>query len=193
MTRTRCGSVDASCIERWTAPLPGSRATGLGDLVHASFLSAGRPGEFTWGVGAALGLPTATEDVLGSGKWSAGPALRARYSKGHWSIGAMGMQRWSFAGASDRADTNQLMVRPTLLRQLGDKWYFVSSPILTANWKASSSERWLVPIGGGIGRKFKFASLNWSASLQGYVNVIKPTGAPEWAVRAGLTAIIPLH
>ena len=39
--------------------------------------------------------------------------------------------------------------------QLGKGWYLTSSPILTANWKASSGNVWTVPIGGGIGRVMK--------------------------------------
>lgn len=32
----------------------------------------------------------------------------------------------------------------------------------------------------------------WALSLQGYYNVIKPDGAPDWSVRLSLIAAIPL-
>lgn len=173
-------------------PVPGPRATGLSDLVHVSFFSPEQSGSLIWGAGAALGIPTATEKVLGSGKWSAGPALRLTYRKGPWNLGVVGAQRWSFAGDEDRADVNQLMLRCTFRRQLGEHWYLVSAPIVTANWNAVSDERWLLPLGGGIGRKFDFAGRPWAASVQGYANVVRPTGAPTWSIRLSLTAFIPL-
>lgn len=174
-------------------PVPGPRTFGLGDLVHASFFVPKQSSNFIVGVGAALGLPTATDDVLGSGKWSAGPALRVTYRKGPWNLGALAAQRWSFAGASSRAPISQLMLRGAFRRQLGPDWFLVSAPIITANWRAASGQRWLVPLGGGLGRKFKFAGLNCAVSLQGYANVVKPTGAPDWSIRLGLTTIVPLR
>ena len=175
------------------APVVGPRTFGLSDITHLSFFAPRASGPLLWGFGAALGIPTATDDVLGSGKWTAGPALRLTYRKGPWNLGFVGAQRWSFAGETDRADVNQLMVRGAFRRQLGEDWFLLSAPIITANWNGPSSKRWLVPLGGGIGRKFKFAGRPWAASLQGYANVIRPTGAPTWSIRLSLTAFIPLE
>lgn len=173
-------------------PVQGPRAAGLSDITHLSFYSPTPRGSILWGAGAAIGFPTATDDVLGSGKWSAGPALRLTYRKGPWNLGFVGAQRWSFAGDASRADIDQLMVRGAFRRQLGEHWYLVSAPIITANWNATSGERWLVPLGGGIGRKFNLTGRPWTASVQAYANVLRPTGAPTWSIRLTLTAIIPL-
>lgn len=173
-------------------PVSGPRATGLSDFTHLSFYSPVHSGSIIWGAGAALGIPTATDDVLGSGKWSAGPALRVTYRSGPWNLGLVGAQRWSFAGDSSRAEVDQLMARGAFRRQLGEHWYLVSAPLITANWNAASDERWLVPLGGGLGRKFDLWGRPWSASIQGYANVIRPTGAPTWSIRLTLTAFIPL-
>ncbi|MCL7965719.1 MAG: hypothetical protein M8857_01285, partial [marine benthic group bacterium] len=56
-------------------PTPGERAFGLSDLIHASFLTPENQGTLIWGAGLILNIPTATADVLGSGKWAAGPAV----------------------------------------------------------------------------------------------------------------------
>ena len=52
--------------------------SGLGDTLQSFFLSpkAPGPGGIIWGVGPALLLPTATDRLLGSGKWAAGPTGR---------------------------------------------------------------------------------------------------------------------
>jgi len=173
-------------------PVPGGRASGLSDWIHASFFNPVREEGLVLGAGFMLSVPTATDPALGSGKWAIGPALRANYRAGPWNLGAFGGQRWSFAGKSNRADISQLMIRGTIRRRLTDDWFFVSAPIITANWNAAAGERWLVPIGGGIGRRFKLAGNNWAASLQFYDNVIRPTGAPDWAARLSVVAVIPV-
>jgi len=38
------------------------------------FLSPAKPGELIWGVGPTFTLPTATDKLLGNGKFSLGPA-----------------------------------------------------------------------------------------------------------------------
>jgi hypothetical protein len=172
-------------------PIPGNQVFGLTDLLHASFYTPSRSGKLIWGLGGLFTIPTASDSKLGSGKWSAGPAFRIGYRTGLWNLGAFGGQSWSFAGDDHRKDVSQFIVRGTIRRQMPNNWYFVSAPIVTANWKASS-EKWLVPLGGGFGKVFNIDSYPWAVSLQGYYNVIKPVGAPNWAVRLSMTAAIKL-
>ena len=174
------------------APLPGGHATGLADWIHATFVTTLNDDGVIWGIGPMFSVPTATDPALGSGKWAIGPALRITWRKGPWNIGGFGGQRWSIAGKSERADISQFMMRGTIRRQLGNGWYLVSSPIITANWNASSGNRWLVPIGGGLGKSFELGGNTWAASLQGYSNVIQPEGAPDWTARVSLIAVIPI-
>lgn len=177
-----------------TPAFPGDRSfgqnAGLSDLLHASFVTPNRTGSFIWGAGIALAAPSATEDALGSGKWAAGPALRLNYRDGPWNLGLIAAQRWSFAGSRNRIDVNQLMIRGAVRRQLPDNWYFVYAPLITANWDIPG-EKWLVPVGGGIGRTFKIGDLPWAWSVQGYYNAIKPDPAPDWVVRFAIVAAIP--
>ena len=168
-------------------PVPGPNVFGLGDLTDAVFYTRTKSKGLMWGVGAAFGLPTATDDLLGSGKWQAGPAVRLGYQAGPWRFGLLATNRWSFAGDSDRAEVHQLLARGLIRRTLGKKWFFVSAPIITANWNAASGQRWLVPLGGGIGRSFDFNPSRMNVSVQAYANVIKPDGAPDWVLRAGFT------
>lgn len=169
-----------------------SNKRGLSDLWHASFFTPNQTGNFIWGVGLNLALPTATADSLGSGKWDVGPAFRLTYRTDRWNLGALVAQRWSFAGSSNRSDVNQLLIRGSIRRQLGDDWYLVSAPIITANWDVSG-QKWLVPLGGGIGRQFAIGDFPWAWSIQGFANVIKPDSAPDWLIRFGVVAAIPFR
>ena len=172
-------------------PEPGERVFGISDLTHASFFTPPSSGNPVWGFGGMLSIPTASDVRLGSGKWSAGPAFRFSYKTGPWTVGFFGGQLWSFAGSGNRQDVSQLIVRGVVRRELANNWYFVSAPIITANWN-SADEKWLVPLGGGFGKVIRAGSNPWALSLQGYYNVIKPEGAPDWSVRLAVIAAIPL-
>jgi len=164
-------------------------AAGVSDLLHTSFFTPIRSNDFVWGIGAMVSLPTATDESLGSGKWTAGPAFRLAYRTALWNFGVLGGQRWSFAGSGNRNDVNQLLLRGAIRRQLPNDWFFVSAPLIAANWDAPG-EKWIVPVGGGIGRKFEIGKYPWAWSVQGYFNAIKPDSAPDWVVRFAIVAAI---
>jgi hypothetical protein len=65
-----------------------------------------------------------------------------------------------------------------------------SSPAITANRSADSSQRWTVPIGGG-GRIFKIAGQPINASFQAFDYVEHPSLAPRWAVRFQVQFLFP--
>ena len=168
-------------------PVPGPKVFGLGDLTDAVVLSPNNSRSFQWGVGLAVGVPTATDPALGSGKWQIGPAFRLSWVTDLWRVGVLAADRWSVAGDPDRAETHQLLARGLIRRRLGERWFFISAPIITANWNAPSGQRWLVPLGGGVGRSFPLRVGSVNVSLQAYANVVKPEGAPDSVLRLGVT------
>jgi hypothetical protein len=165
---------------------------GLGDLTHISVFTPTPNGSFIYGIGFITTIPTATDSALGSEKWSLGPAFRVVYREGPWNLGLIGGNQWSYAGDGDRGDINQLVLRGAFRRQLANNWYLVSAPAITANWKAKSGQTWLLPLGGGIGKVVGPGSTPWAISVQGYSNVVKPDGAPDWLIRFAIVAPIPI-
>jgi hypothetical protein len=164
---------------------------GLGDINHTAFLSPAQPGELIWGVGPIISFPTATTKILGTGKWSAGPSAVALTMQGPWVFGAIANNLWDFAGQSSRAHINQFLVQPFINFNLADGWYLVTAPIITANWKAESSERWIVPAGAGFGKVLMIGSQPINASAHGYYNVEKPDGAADWTLRLQIQLLFP--
>ncbi|MEJ2580810.1 MAG: neuromedin U, partial [Acidobacteriota bacterium] len=126
--------------------IPSPQVFGLGDLTDAVML--GRPDGW-WSLGLILGIPTATDQALGSGKWSAGPAWRLSRRSGPWLLSLLAGNLKSFAGDRNRGDVHQLLVRGIVRYTFNEKWFFIYAPIITANWNASSDQRWLIPVGGG--------------------------------------------
>jgi hypothetical protein len=165
-------------------------AAGLGDINPTLFLSPANSGKLIWGIGPTMTFPTATDSLLGNGKWSAGPALVVLTMPGHWVIGALANNQWSFAGWGKK-NVNSLLIQPFINYNFSHGWYVTTSPIITADWLAASDDRWTVPIGGGVGKLFRLGKLPINTSLQAYYNVEKPQFAADWSLRFQVQFLFP--
>lgn len=165
-------------------------AFGLGDINPTLFLSPGKASELIWGLGPTFTFPTATDSILGSGKWSAGPAAVMLTMPGHWVVGALANQQWSFAGWGEK-DVSQMLIQPFVNYNFPKGWYLSSAPIVTANWEADSGDVWTVPIGGGMGKIFRLGKLPLNTQLQAFYNVVKPDEGPDWQLRFQLQFLFP--
>jgi hypothetical protein len=164
---------------------------GLGDINQSFYFSPAHPSEVIWGIGPSFTLPTATATPLGSAKFSMGPAAVALVMPKPWVIGTLVRQLWSVAGPSDRPNVSQLLVQPFINYNMAEGRYLVSSPIITANWEASSGNKWALPLGGGIGKIFRVGEQPMNASLQAFDYLQSPAGGPRWAVRTQLQFLFP--
>ena len=128
-----------------------ARDTGLGDLnIFAAYLiDAGNPA-LSVGAGPQITAPTATEDALGSGKWSAGLA-HTLFDTSSKVFQYGDLLRWqaSFAGDADRARVNVAGFQPFVFYQFGGGTYLRSSAVMTCDIERRT---YTVPIGFGIGQ-----------------------------------------
>jgi hypothetical protein len=191
-------SEDWNWIHRGIIPVPMyqpglNSAWGMGDIQYEGFFTPAKPGKLIWGVGPYINFPTGTDDVLTSGKWSAGPALLAMSMPGHWVVGGLVTQLWSFAGEDDRSDVNttafQLICNYNIPN--ADGLYLTAGPILTWNWEASSGNRATIPVGGGIGKVFHIGKQHVNAKVQAFGYADVPEGGPDWSVQLQFTLLFP--
>lgn len=164
---------------------------GLGDIQLSQFLSPAKSGALIWGIGPIFQFPTATDDALGSDKWSAGPTAAALTIRGPWVAGAVVNHLWSFAGDDDRADVNQTLIQPIVNYNLPGGWFLSSVPYITANWEKDGDDRWTVPIGIGVGKVHRFGTQPVSLQLTPYYNVVRPDDAAEWTLRFRINLLFP--
>ena len=193
---------ELAAAEEIFGPGIGDTEFGLGDLTPEFFFSPRKPiqlgphASLVWGVGPVFQFPTATDELLGTEKWSAGPGFVVFLSDNalHITTGFLILNVWSFAGDEDRANVNAMTLQPFLNYNLPKGWYLTSSPLITANWEADDDNRWTVPIGGGFGRIFKIGHQPINANIAAYYNVVTPddTGA-DWQLRAQWTFLFPEH
>jgi hypothetical protein len=173
-------------------PAPGvNGATGLGDVQLSLFLSPAKVGPVIWGAGPVVSFPTATESILGTKKVSVGPTVVVLRSQGHWLFGSLVQNLFSVAGPSGRPDVNQMLLQPFVNYNLKHKWYLTSSPIITANWEIRPDERWVVPVGGGVGKIVHFGKLPVNMYTQFFRNVDRPDGTSHWSARFQMQFLFP--
>jgi hypothetical protein len=168
-----------------------STTTGLGDINFTAWLSPAQPGKLIWGAGPVILLPTATKDELGAKKWGVGPSVVVLTVTGNWVAGMLANNIWSIAGDSDREDLNQFLFQYFINYNMPKGWYLVSAPIITANWKADSGNRWIVPFGGGLGKIFKIGKQPMNANIQAFYNAETPEFDPDWTLRFQLQFLFP--
>ena len=171
--------------------IPGFDSGGIGDLNITAFVSPKADSGFIWGVGPVFSFPTATEDIFGTGKWSMGPSFVGLYIDGPWVAGGLVNNLWSVGGESDRENVNSLLVQPFVNYNFDSGWYAVTAPIITSDWNSDSDDRWTIPLGGGLGKVFRIGNQPINASLQGYYNVERPDGGPEWSIRFQVQFLFP--
>lgn len=163
---------------------------GLGDIQPSFFLTPARVQRWTWGVGPAFQLPTATSNVLGTGKWSAGPTGALIYSEGPWFAGVLTSQLWSFAGAH-RSLVNQTSAEANVSYNFESGWYIQTDPTITYDWSAASHDAWTLPVGLDIGKAMQLGERSLSFQVGAYDFVKHPTDATQWIIRAQITFLFP--
>ncbi len=196
-------NADTNIITRTIVPIisqpklfPGGQSEdGLGDVQFTAFYSPKKPTAdgLIWGAGPVIVMDTASDRVLGSGKWSAGPSVVLLKMQGSWVIGALFQNVWDFAGDNDRTSVNQFLMQPFVNYnfQHSPGRYLSFSPIITANWEASNSDTWTVPLGAQIGQIVRFGKQPINFSAGAYYNVEKPKFGADWTLRLQMTFLFP--
>lgn len=177
---------------RYTLPImttptfPGGSKTGIGDLTLIDLFGlpfSSKTAQFV--LGPLLVAPTASDDVLGAGKWQAGVSGVAIFPRKWGLMGAIFTYQHSFAGDSDRPTAQSITAQPLVIYNLPKAFYLRSSA--TWNFDLERANDY-VPLGFGFGKI-------WQASKKTTINAfIEPqytvwsngSGMPEWQIFAGV-------
>jgi len=174
------------------SPAPGLDTTfGLSDTLQSFFFSpSNSPGGLTWGVGPAIQWPTGTDELIDSGKWSAGPTAVVLKQHDGWTYGILANHIWSFAdaGGRGRPEVDQTFLQPFLAYTWADSTTLTLNSETTLNWTA---EEWSVPINLLVSRIYNFGKQPVSLGVGGRVYVETPDGGPDWGLRAVATFLFP--
>jgi hypothetical protein len=180
-------------------PFPGiGPEFGLGNMQPQFFFTPAHPGNYTFAVGPALWLPTATDKTLGINRFGGGPVVVGLTTQGPLLAGFLAQNIW--AGTTGTSQTltkvNTSTIMPFVFYNLPEGWFLTSRPIITADWTVDAHNRWTVPIGGGFGRVIPLGNTIMDFSLAGYYNGVTPpaagvTNVGRWTVLFTLHFLLP--
>ena len=162
-------------------------STGFGDIVYTAWISPAKDSKVIWGLGPVLQLPTASGNEFGTGEFGIGPSLVILTMPGDWVMGAVINNIKTFGDAEENKFTLNYFVNYNF-----PEFYLVSAPIMTANWNAPEGQKWVVPIGGGLGKVFKLGGkLPVNINAHVYYNAVKPDGIGDWQMRFQVQFMFP--
>ncbi len=178
------------------------RETGLGDIVLWSAFSNQYVPPNIFGFGATIMLPTASDDQLGTGKYSAGPMALAFRITDKWIIGGIAQHWWSFAGEDtfnvstsagqisvDRPDVNLTDFQYVLKYRLSPLTAIGIAPNVRYNWETDELN---FPIGLGADTLIKIGSLPVKIGFEAYYYVKRDDDfGPEFQLRFFFIPIVP--
>ena len=166
--------------------------TGLGDTTQSFFLSPKEPlfGSLIVGVGPVLYYPTATNDLLGGGKFGMGPTFVVLTQTHGWTVGVLANQIWSVAGDSNRENISAAFLQPFV--SYTTKTY-TSFTVNTESTYDFENSQWTVPLNFMVSQVFKIGGQPMSLQLGARYYADGPTGHANWGMRVNFSLLFPLH
>ena len=181
--------------------------TGFGDIILGAGIGPQKTEGLLYGLGGTFVFPTASNSIIGSGKWQAGPAGILFYLKEKFLVGVLAQQWWSFAGQSNRESTNHASFLCYFIYNLRNNWQLRYNPNIVVDWTAEN-DKVLLPLGLGIGKTTKLGKVPVKFILEGQyavatpnllapINTLPVPGAPgldagiDWLLRLQVNFVIP--
>jgi hypothetical protein len=172
------------------SPVKGGRDTsGLGDILQSFFFSSKAPVHgWILGAGPALQYPSATENALGSEKWSAGPTAVALRQQNGWTYGALINHLWSYAGTDHRRNVNGTFLQPFLSYTTKTYTTFGVNMESSYDWPRS---QWTMPFNWTATQLLKVGQQPVSLQLGARYYADRARGGPDWGLRFQVQLLFP--
>lgn len=163
---------------------------GLSDTQASFFFSPKEPvNGWIVGAGPVLAFPTASEDVLGTEKWSAGPSGVVLKQKGPVTFGMLGQHLWDYAGEDDRSAVNSTLLQPFMSFTTKTATTFSLQTESVYDW---TIEEWSVPVNASVSQVLKLGSQLIQLKLGARYWADAPDSGPEgWGAKAGIVFLFP--
>jgi hypothetical protein len=164
---------------------------GLGDTLQRFFLSPRKltAGGTAWGVGPAVLLPTATNDLLGSRQWGLGSTGGVFKDIGPWTVGVLANHIWSVAGSSGGGRISSTFLQPALSYTTSDTWSYTLQTEATYDWKG---RQWSVPLEASVAKLVKIDGQQVNLEAGAHYWAINPaTGPKGWGWSFTTTWLFP--
>lgn len=172
------------------------KKSGLGDIQLPLLLSfppsvVGK--KLIFGAGPIFEFPTATNDDLGADQWSMGPAVVLGYKAKDWTAVLFPNYFWKIgsAGQGDKPDTSKGTLLYSFVYKLDKGWQIGTNPTISYNDRATSGNKWNVPVGPFIGKTFKMGNTPVNIKLAAEYSVVSQDDfGQRFGLRLQITPVV---
>ena len=161
--------------------------SGIGDIVFDLAYAPKNDSGLLIAYGLVASLPTATEDALGSDRYTLGPEYLIGKITPKYVIGAFPSHRWDIGGSGDQSiSLTSVQLFGTMIP--GGGWNYGTNPIITYDWE---SEQATIPVNFNFGRTVIWGSSPWKLSMEFnyYIEQADEFG-PDWMVGFNVSPVV---
>ena len=161
--------------------------SGLGDITFDLALARTLDNGLLLAGGIVSTTPTATDDRLGSDRWTLGPEFLIGKISKKYVLGLFPNHQWD-VGGSGEADINLTTAQVFGTYLPGGGWNLGSSPIISYDHE---SDQWTIPLNLSVGRTVIWGGRPWklSAEINYYVEQGDAFG-PEWMIGFNIAPVV---
>jgi hypothetical protein len=147
---------------------------GLGDITMP-MLVVPPAGNWIVGLGPTWLFPTATRDSFGRQQWGVGPALVVGYATKEWIAFVFPQYFWGIGGWNNKntPDASNLSMIYNFFYNLPDGWQVGTNPTISYDHRASSGNKWNVPVGVTVAKMAKIGDVPVKFQLGAEYSVVK--------------------
>ncbi len=152
---------------------------GLGDtqLPMAIAPSKRITGNWAFALGSTWLIPTGTRDEFTKKQWGVGPAVLAGYADKHLVAGALLQYTWGIGGWNDDdiiPDASYGTLLYYFVVNLADAWQVGCDPTISYDDKATSGNKWNVPVGLNVSKTVKIGKVPVKFQVGAEYSVVSP-------------------
>ena len=177
--------VDQPVFEPWIGLFDG--VSGMGDIAFDLAYAPKLDGGLLTAFGLITSLPLATDEALGTDRWTLGPEFLIGKATPKWVAGLFPNHQWDVGGSGD-ANINLTTITAFYTYLPGGGWSVGTGPIMTFDWE---SEQWTVPLQLNVGKTVVWNGRPWKLSVEANYYVEKSdTFGPEWMIGINIAPVV---
>ena len=161
--------------------------SGIGDIVFDLAYAPKNESVGRIAYGIIASLPTATNDALGTDRFTLGPEYLIGKLTPTYVIGAFPNHRWDIGGSGNKSiNLTSVQLFGTILP--GGGWSYGTNPILTYDWETDQAT---IPVNFNFGKTVIRGSTPWKLSMEFnyYIEQADAFG-PEWMIGFNISPVV---
>jgi hypothetical protein len=161
--------------------------SGIGDIVFDLAYAPKNESGLLIAYGIIASLPTATDDKLGTDRFTLGPEYLIGKLTPNYVIGAFPNHQWDIGGSGNKSiNLTSVQLFGTILP--GGGWNYGTSPIITYDWETDQAT---IPLNFNFGKTIIRGETPWKLSMEFnyYIEQADAFG-PEWMIGFNISPVV---